>query len=310
LLWLAQGFLAKAADCFETSKDLLMAFIPPKDRVLERSTSNSQSVFTVTGAADSSFNAFSASMAVGDFTTGGVVEAGVAFKSGKLTYTATNEITIDSTGFESKGTFSPGGVKEVFMGLPGSRAPLLDRPASFTDTTDASSSSAGGAFTIAGGLAVAKKLYAGAASFFTGIASFLNATASTSTTTGAVVIAGGLGVGGQVTANNFVGTASPFTLDGSPQVGVNVTAGSSGIIMPVSQYALLFIAEQTSIGATAFVMITNTVATIVSQSNPGQYITGTSPGSVFSIGQDGTNFRIYNGTAASHLFKCLIIRAA
>jgi microcystin-dependent protein len=102
-----------------------MAFVAPKDRVLERSTSNSQTVFTVTGAADTSYNAFSASMSVGDTTIGGVVEAGTAFKSGVLTYSASGEVTV-TTVYESKGTFSAGGVKEVFMGLPASRAPVSD----------------------------------------------------------------------------------------------------------------------------------------------------------------------------------------
>ena len=94
-----------------------MAFVPPRDRVLEQSTSNSQSVFAVTGALDAGYNAFSASMSVGDTTFGAVVEQGVAFKSGLLTYSATNEVTV-STAFESKGTFSAGGVKQVFMGMP------------------------------------------------------------------------------------------------------------------------------------------------------------------------------------------------
>lgn len=98
-----------------------MAFIPPKDRVLEQSTSNSQSVFAVTGALDTSYNAFSASMAVGDTTFGVVVEAGVAFKAGLLTYSATNQVTV-TTALESKGTFSSSGVKQVFMGWPAAAA--------------------------------------------------------------------------------------------------------------------------------------------------------------------------------------------
>lgn len=102
-----------------------MAFVSPHDRVLEHSTSNSQTVFTVTGAVDTSFNAFSASMSVGDTTIGGVVEPGTAFKSGLLTYSNTNEVTV-TTAYESKGTFSSGGTKEVFMGLPGSRALMFD----------------------------------------------------------------------------------------------------------------------------------------------------------------------------------------
>lgn len=105
-----------------------MVFVPPKDRVLEHSTSNSQTVFAVSGAVDASMNRFSAHMSVGDTTIGGVVEPGVAFKSGKLTYSAANEITIDSTGYESKGTFSSGGTKEVFMGLPAKSALMVDGP--------------------------------------------------------------------------------------------------------------------------------------------------------------------------------------
>jgi hypothetical protein len=95
-----------------------MVFVPPKDRVIEHSTSNSQTVFAVTGAIDASFNPFSASMSIGDTTIGGVVEPGTAFACGKLTYSNTNEVTIDSTGYASKGTFSSSGIKEVFMGLP------------------------------------------------------------------------------------------------------------------------------------------------------------------------------------------------
>lgn len=96
-----------------------MAFIPPKDRVLETSTSNSQTVFSLAGAADTSYNAFSASMTVGDTTIGCVVEPGVAFRSGILTYSAANQITVTTTK-ESKGTFSSSGTKEVFMGEPAS----------------------------------------------------------------------------------------------------------------------------------------------------------------------------------------------
>jgi len=102
-----------------------MVFVPPRDRVLERSTSNSQSVFALTGAIDTSYNAFSASMAIGDTTIGGVVEAGVAFKSGILTYSAAGEITV-TTVKESKGTFSAGGVKDVFMGQPASVTLMVD----------------------------------------------------------------------------------------------------------------------------------------------------------------------------------------
>jgi hypothetical protein len=43
-------------------------------------------------------------------------------------------VTIDSTGFESKGTSSSGGTKEVFMGLPAKSALLVDGAQSLTST--------------------------------------------------------------------------------------------------------------------------------------------------------------------------------
>jgi hypothetical protein len=101
--------------------------------VLEYSSSNSQSIFVVTGAADASMNAFSASMSVGDTTIGGVVELGVAFKSGILTYSAANQITVSTT-HESKGTFSATGIKQVFMGLP---AAALDTDGTLAADSDA-----------------------------------------------------------------------------------------------------------------------------------------------------------------------------
>lgn len=98
-----------------------MAVIQPHDRVLEYSTSNSQTVFAVTGAPNLSCNAFSAFMSIGDTVIGGVVEEGVAFKSGVLTYSAIGQVTV-TVAFESKGTFSAGGTKQVFMGFPASLA--------------------------------------------------------------------------------------------------------------------------------------------------------------------------------------------
>jgi hypothetical protein len=108
-----------------------MAAIPPRDRVAENSTSNSQSIFTVTGAIDVSHKAFSAFMSIGDTTIGGVVEAGVAYKTGILTYSASNEVTV-TTVKDSNGTFSSGGTKEVFMGLPALSTLLVDLAQSLT----------------------------------------------------------------------------------------------------------------------------------------------------------------------------------
>lgn len=127
-----------------------------------------------------------------------------------------------------------------------------------TNATDATSSSAGGAFTIAGGLAVAKKLFVGAATaiagafkvtdtteatgagttasglfagglevakkfFAAGIAAFTAGVASTTTTTGSVVITGGLGVSGDI---NFTGSAwTAYTPSQSSSSGSYSTSG-------------------------------------------------------------------------------------
>lgn len=139
-----------------------MAFVAPRDRVLERSTSNSQTVFAVTGASDASYNAFSASMGVGDTTIGGVVEPGVAFKSGILTYSATNQVTV-TTVKESNGTFSASGIKQVFMGMPASVALMVDGAQALTTAQQAQARSniganptipPGGRITLASGVAV------------------------------------------------------------------------------------------------------------------------------------------------------------
>lgn len=91
-----------------------MAFVHPKDRVLEHSTTNSATVWAVSGAIDTSYYPFSQYMSVGDTTWGNVVEPGVAFASGLLTYSNTNEITM-TTVHETKGTFGAG-TKDIFMG--------------------------------------------------------------------------------------------------------------------------------------------------------------------------------------------------
>jgi hypothetical protein len=97
-----------------------MAFIRPKDRVAEKSTTAGTGPYALAGAIDASYNAFSASMSIGDTTIGAIVEPGVAFATGLLTYSAANQITL-TTAYETKGTFGAG-TKEIFMGLPASRA--------------------------------------------------------------------------------------------------------------------------------------------------------------------------------------------
>ena len=107
-----------------------------------------------------------------------------------------------------------------------------------TNTTDASSSSAGGAFTIAGGLAIAKKLYVGTLAFFGGAVAIADATASTSTTTGSLTTAGGIGAAGNVNVGGNLQTTGTATFGGLLQVNVNginiigsggTTSGGTGL---------------------------------------------------------------------------------
>ena len=103
-----------------------MAFVRPKDRVLEKSTTSGNGPYTLAGSGiDASYNAFNSAMSVGDTTLAFVVEPGVAFWSGIVTYSAANQITL-TTVYESKGTFGAG-TKEIFMGLPASRAVYQDQ---------------------------------------------------------------------------------------------------------------------------------------------------------------------------------------
>jgi hypothetical protein len=109
-----------------------MVFVPPKDRVLEHSATAGTGPYALAGAVDTSYNAFSASMAVGDTTIGAIIEPGVAFASGILTYSAANQITLTTTK-ESKGTFGSG-TKEIMMGLPASSALMVDGDQSLSAT--------------------------------------------------------------------------------------------------------------------------------------------------------------------------------
>src|SRR6185312_14564198 len=54
-------------------------------------------------------------------------------KAGLLTYSNTNEVTV-TTAYDSKGTFSSSGVKQVFMGLPALDALMIDGPQAWSDT--------------------------------------------------------------------------------------------------------------------------------------------------------------------------------
>lgn len=119
---------------------------------------------------------------------------------------------------------------------------------------------------------------------------------------------------GNVTAPTFLSTLNPSSgavLDTSGQAGVTANAGSSAIIASGAPSGLLFVIEQTSSGFSAlFILSGGNQSVLVSQSNAGQYVAGTSPGSNYSVGYDGSNVRVYNGTASNHLFRAMFLKVA
>ena len=93
-----------------------MVYVPPKDRVLEHSTTNHQTVWSVTGAIDPSYQAFSDHMSVGDTTYGAYNPQAEKLFIGLLKHEG-----IPWTAWISPllgwGAFSTG-TKDIFMGTP------------------------------------------------------------------------------------------------------------------------------------------------------------------------------------------------
>jgi microcystin-dependent protein len=84
-------------------------------RILERSITSGSGPWSLAGAVDDSYNTFSSFLADGDSCYGSVVEPGVAFATGWLTYHSSGN-TIELTDpEEAKGTFGSG-TKEIFAG--------------------------------------------------------------------------------------------------------------------------------------------------------------------------------------------------
>jgi hypothetical protein len=303
-----------------------MAFVPPHDRVLDTSTSNSQTVFAISGSGlDTSYNTFSASMSVNDTTIGGVVEPGVAFVSGILTYSATNQVTV-STVKESKGTFSSSGTKQVFMGQPALVALMFDGPQTLTaaqkaqaqnniavpPTTQSLTSGSGATYTTGtqgGQRATWIEVFfvgagGGGAGTNTTAASFVAGSAGGDTTFNSVVAKGGSGALGGATGGNGVGggaggtggtgTATLRANGGKggqsfSSASINVASGKGGdsYFAPGGEYIL-----QTGTGAQA--------------GNPGTQGSGGSGAN----NNNGTNFNNAGGAGAGEFCYLLILNPA
>ena len=98
-----------------------MAFKRPRARILERTITAGNGPYA-TSLVDAGWNRFSSYMSVGDTTIGTVVEPGVAWWTGVLTYSAANQITL-TTVEEFSGTFGAG-TKEIMAGAMASQAAL------------------------------------------------------------------------------------------------------------------------------------------------------------------------------------------
>jgi microcystin-dependent protein len=91
-----------------------MALVRAKARILERTITAGNGPYALAGPVDGSYKTFASFMSVGDTTFATVVEPGVAFWTGIVTYSAANQITL-TTVEETSGTFGSG-TKEIFTG--------------------------------------------------------------------------------------------------------------------------------------------------------------------------------------------------
>lgn len=194
---------------------------------------------------------FASYLAIGD-TTWLTRRGGDDFETGLFTYSALNTLTPTAI-FESTNGNTPvvwgAGVKTLMCDLPASRVGTmasknLSDAFALTNAADATSATSGGAFTVAGGLAVGKKLFvgsdvnvaglltAGAGPFTGGVAGDL-AVARNSTTGAIYMDTSGLRyIYNSGSAFSFIGrplsvadtTASTSTTTGSLQV-----AGGAGV---------------------------------------------------------------------------------
>jgi microcystin-dependent protein len=92
-----------------------MAFVRPRARIGQRSTTSGSGPWTLASAFDTSYNTFASFMSDGDRTYASIVEPGVAFATGVVTYAASGGTLALTDVEETKGTFGAG-TKEIFAG--------------------------------------------------------------------------------------------------------------------------------------------------------------------------------------------------
>lgn len=147
-----------------------------------------------------------------------------------------------------------------------------------------------------------------------GVLNVTNATASTGTSTGAIVASGGLGVAGDVHANSYTPHAAPSSkwgMDLSGNGGNTITvSASSSAVLPVGS-GLIMLTDSTTTGQTGLYLNGGSLTSAaVLLAGGSAYVapTTTPAAGKYSVGFDGTNWRIYNGAATSITFFCGLIR--
>lgn len=138
---------------------------------------------------------------------------------------------------------------------------------------------------------------------------FTDATASTTTATGAMTVAGGVGVGGQLTASNLAATAAPAaaaSLDCSAST-VTIANGANAVVSFNS--GLFVITEETSTGHTG-AYLTGSATTVFLGGGAIWVASTTTPAAgKVSLAYDGAGaLRIYNNVGVAATFGVALIK--
>ncbi|MDP3076643.1 hypothetical protein [Bradyrhizobium sp.] len=232
-----------------------------------------------------------------------------AYNSGTGTFART-AVLFNSSGTTTKINFST--VPQVAIVALREDLPGLTEPNTFTDTTEATGVGTTAAQIISGGVEVLKRL------FVAGIAAFTSATASTSTATGAVVVSGGVGVGGAGwfgglvrTAGGFVSSVSPASaaaLDTSAATPFLIANGGSQALA-TGIYGLLIVVDATN-GYSSVYLLNGGSATTVTLSGTWVAATTTPAAGKLSVAWNGGGYSIYSNFGSTVTVKVTGIKTA
>ena len=149
-----------------------------------------------------------------------------------------------------------------------------------------------------------------------GVQTVSNNTASSSTSTGAIVVTGGVGVGG---AGNFGGnlkgaavlpTSAPGTAWGLDcQNCIVVVSGSSNSVLPDGA-GLILLTDGTVTGATGIYVTGGSAVALIGQSTGTSFVTPTTTPAAnkYCVAFNGTHYAVYNGNASAITFTMAMIR--